>query len=226
MGMAYADNHILVAFGGTLYGGTEIWQTGFRMRSNNVVPSTDWLAWNPGGLNAIQALINTYWSTANLMGTQTKLTYCKVNVIGTDGHYLDKANSFEKVYSPAIAGTGTMNLPSHVAVVASLRTDAARGRAHAGRMYLPVLSGSVDVSTGLLGGTANDVVRDQLATFLSATKTVPGPAASSGIQPAVMSSLGTGPLHNVTGVWVGKVYDTQRRRRSALIESYDAIKPV
>ena len=114
-------------------------------------------------------------------------------------------------------GTGTGRLPFQAAWVLSLRTAAvgARGR---GRLYWPATGVSLSAQT--LRPVSADV-----ATYLTGWQTyltnLRNAVASviTGADLAVWSRAGN-QLNEVNVIQVGDVLDTQRRRRDALVETY------
>lgn len=81
-------------------------------------------------------------------------------------------------------------------------------------MYFPPMSAAVLTETGRLTTTARSVLADDFQGFFDAWN------ADSGTQPAGVASSVGGFVSTVTGIQVGDVIDTQRRRRDTLPESY------
>lgn len=114
-----------------------------------------------------------------------------------------------------ITGTGTPNNPFQVARCYSLRT-ATPGASGRGRVYVPAMAAAVNGATGkatLVAGVAAS-----LAAFLNnlkATSAVSGTVMYPGVH-----SRSLDQVIPITGVRVGDVLDTQRRRRDALVETY------
>jgi hypothetical protein len=116
------------------------------------------------------------------------------------------------------AGTG---YPPQVSVVATLLADHGRGLAGKGRMYLPGVAVGLDGTGHMAPGTNQDLA-NRLKTFFDAIQgsfDVDGTLinASHGRAPFTGS---TATNRTVTHIRVGNVYDTQRRRRNSLVESY------
>lgn len=132
----------------------------------------------------------------------------RVQWIASDGHVVETA---ERVIT-GVAGTGGGNqLPQEVAVVASLRTALASRRGR-GRMYLPAPAYGALTSASRLDTTIRDDIAQAMSTYLDTDVT-------TGLFSCVASATGT-LLSTVLEVRVGDVFDSQRRRRDSLIESY------
>lgn len=214
--MTYSDPHTYVTFGGTAFGGKETWQFGLRF-------GRQW-----GGradLQALQDAATTYIAASGTgISAAAKLEWVKVADINEDGHYdgdeWPRVKDFTPV--PGAVGAGDHVVPQ-ASMCISLDTDQNRGLAHAGRYYLPC--------TGIMAHTTDGgvTVADQAA-LLATTKTFldklqdiaddigPNPLHDTWL--AVHSKVGTGAMHRVTHVRVGRVVDTIRSRRASLDEAY------
>lgn len=131
--------------------------------------------------------------------------------------YLDSGNS--NVYfwiSPPSAGTWTPGDPQSTMAV-STTTAKARGRASKGRFYQPTGRMNIDAAGKVSAAdtTAMATSAAQLITDLN------GSNMGSCVVFSVVGQVTT----EITGVRVGNVVDTQRRRRRNLVESYIS-KPV
>ncbi len=138
-----------------------------------------------------------------------------VNAIGVDGKYIENT-TLEHVHAN-VPGTGldSRTLPNQIALVVSLLTGFSRGPAHRGRVYLPmptmVVGGDGRIDPGEVS-----VVKTAFNTLLTDLN-----AIDAGFKVAVMSrKAGAAIGRNVTGVEIGRVLDTQRRRRNKLAEAY------
>lgn len=222
----YDRNHILVQWGGTLPGKEE-WSCGVRMANDMVgnnmssLPSAGELqTWLDGSLkDAVQAFHTR--ATSHISGW-CLLTFVKANIVGMDGRYVDNI-THEHVFTPTPGDSVSPLYPNQVALVASLTTGLARGPAHRGRFYMPLPAIALEPSTGAIAvGGAIDVA-GSVKTFIEALSDTPGIDIASDVNVCVMSrKTGAAATHKVTGVEVGRVLDTQRRRRRSLDEQYAA----
>lgn len=136
----------------------------------------------------------------------------------TQGRYPDGSDAVEYLRPTPFVGSYGVAYPQ-IAIVTSLRTARSRGYASNGRMYWPA-SGSIDPGDGRMSVAQAGAVASTAATLMAAI-------ADSGVgTPAVMSTVGAGRAEPVTGVRVGRVFDTQRRRRNQLSEDFTEVVPV
>lgn len=202
---------------GTSYSGGEIWSTGFYMGSE----SADAGLPNEAGLGDIDTAWKTFFQSAQVKcGTNWTTTQIKGVQLLTTG-VTDDGTQVYRAISPTYNGTGSsMKMPPQVSLCATLTTAVSRGLASKGRMYLPGVSIPI-FDDGRISTTDAGYVATQLATFLSAcnaSTNLPGSVilASKGKKPLYIDGLN----RVVTNTRVGNVYDTQRRRRDALVETY------
>jgi len=205
--------HFRLAFGGSLFV-VEQWVCRLNITSSGTL-MTDGEA--DTALPAIVTAASTFVADNGWFGTGVKLEYVKLNKINSAGHYENSSAARTSLLDPAIGGGGGgSTLPPQVAVCATLLTAHARGKAHKGRIYLPALAGALityGVGAGTIGGGAAGALGDATHAFIQAINAaLPSPNAVS-----VISS--TGEANHVTGVAIGSVYDTQRRRRRSLPET-------
>jgi hypothetical protein len=136
-------------------------------------------------------------------------------MINTSGHYALQTTFEQVVADVGGGGTGGNLFPNQVALAISLTTAVTRGAAHRGRFYMPMPNITV-VSDGLIAAANRDAVKGSADTFLAAIN-----AVSANYDVAVFSRKAGNPAHRlVTGIEVGRVLDTQRRRRRQLVETY------
>jgi hypothetical protein len=201
-----------------MFGGSEEWSTGFFMGEENAdadVP-TQLMA------DEIRNKWSDYFQSAGAdISNQYIFTQCKVARFQTDGHTeLDSV-----VYShPAATVDGdeaTIKLPSQCTLVVTLTSDRVRGKASKGRMFLPGIATMPD-ATGRLTTTQCNTNIAQLKVFFDAINAhadIPNKVILAAKWSGV---LGINPAQNdyVTGLKLGTVIDTQRRRRNDLAEAY------
>jgi hypothetical protein len=226
----YDIEHVLIQWGGTLPG-NEQWTCSLRAAPHSdvqiveEVTQADCDAWCKGAIkDAVLAFHQR--ATTRIYGGAT-LTYVKANRITTAGHYKDSGTS-EFVF-PANTTGGAPTLvngqfltapPNQIALAVTLTTGFSRGPAHKGRIYLPmplVVLGA----DGLMSSDDADAVKSSVKTFLEAIADTPGLDGPNSYTPCVISrNAGHPARREITGASVGRVLDTQRRRRKSLPESY------
>jgi hypothetical protein len=107
-------------------------------------------------------------------------------------------------------------VPNQITLAATLATGYSRGPAHKGRFYLPMVAFQAQVADGLIATAAADAAQDVVSVWLTTCN-----AADPDYRVAVFSRKAGAPQHKlVTGIHIGRVLDTQRRRRRSLPEKY------
>ena len=218
--MAYQHKVYRVTISGTCFGGNEIWSTGFFMGSETedigAVPQT------------LVDEIATRWSTffvlsGSSISSNYLTTQVKVALLSTAG-VTDPLNVVYHTYTtPPQGANGGTAMPPQSSLVCTLTSAISRGLAAKGRMYIPGFAGGGPDATGHISSTAVGNIATALQTFINGVNTDVGAGfhvinASFG---SVKHSL-PGVNAVVTGIKVGNVYDTQRRRRNGLVEAYTA----
>lgn len=154
-------------------------------------------------------------SGAKVMGV-AHLDFYKLNAIDpATGKYANQAEAATVAVGAQPVGSGGA-APGQLANVVSLTTGLQRGRGHIGRFYLPCGSSmSLDVD-GRITATDAMAISNATKTFLNTIHTV-----TTG-QPVVFSRIGQ-TATPILGVKVGRVIDTQRRRRASMVEDYQSV---
>lgn len=161
----------------------------------------------------IETAFREFFATPGAFSPQTKLTMLKLNQIGTNGRYTQD-ESVELELDPPAAGVFAQYQAPQVSLVVSLETAKRRGRAHAGRFYLPAPC-QLPNSQGILDDVARNVYKNATDTLLQAIQD-----ELVGYRLGVVSNIGAGAQEYVTNARYGRVLDTQRSRRSSLEEDY------
>lgn len=208
----FSAAHFYLQWGGSLPGGDE-WSCGMRMAANapGLNPVND-----PTALaNAATAIEAFHSRGTSYISPRALLTFTKLNLIGTDGKYVSDT-TLEHIHANVPGGgTDARTPPNQIAVVVSLLTGFSRGPAHRGRFYVP-LPAMVVGTDGRADVNDVNFVKTSANTLIAALN-----ASSPNYKIAVMSrKLGSPTARLVTGVEVGRVLDTQRRRRNKLAEAY------
>jgi hypothetical protein len=224
MSYAHAVNRVTIS--GTCFGGAEEWSTGFWMGSEGA---------DAGDPNGAAEQIAGYWRTffelaANAVSSGYITTQVKVaqHIAETEATDLSKVDFY--TVSPLMDGGGTsVALPAQISLAMTLTSEIQRGTGAKGRMYLPGINSPVTGGTGKLLSTFCDTLRTNLKTMfdgINADADIPDSVilASRGTKTTLLPGgdiIYINP-HNklVTGLRVGDVYDTQRRRRNGLSEAY------
>lgn len=217
--MAFAHKVNRVTMSGTMYGGNEIWTTGFWAGSTSgdapapTVEAAEAIAdaWQPF-FTSVSVKVAYLFKTATIKITP----YSAAGVIDVGA-----IKSFS--YSTPIEGAHTGNgNPPQCALVATLVAGSGVGNGGKGRMYLPGIGTGIDPTGHISTGDANAIAA-ALATFfadVNASVDSPGIAINAAKTAPVTGFLAINRA--LTTVRVGNVFDTQRRRRNALAESYSS----
>lgn len=115
-----------------------------------------------------------------------------------------------------IKGTATTVLPPQVSVACSFRSNVP-GRRGRGRMYAPAIADNVAAATGTIGSTARNVFGNATRGLLDGVDSSGGLGVRYAI---VVTSQGNPRYVLPTQVRIGDQFDTQRRRRNQVRETY------
>lgn len=206
--MAYPSAIYRLVMSGTLFG-SETFSYGLTFEksfSTELPPSTV-----PTGI--VDAVVAFHTRLDSFVHNAAVLKTIKFNLIGTDGRYKSESETVMEEFETGHPGARGATFPPQVALAVTLRTAKRRGRAHAGRFYLPV--GGADLSLeGTLYAPDQEKIATSVTTFLNELNT-----AAAGIgRLAVASDVGTGALEYITHCEVGRVLDTLRTRRKSIDE--------
>lgn len=224
--MAYAHAVNRVTISGTCFGGAEEWSTGFWMGSETA---------DAGDPNGAAEQIAGYWRTYfELAANAVSSGYITTEVKVAQHKAADEKTDLTKVdfhtVSPLMDGGGTsVALPAQITLCLTLTSEIQRGIAAKGRMYLPGINSAVQGTTGKLLSSTTDTFRTNLKTMFDGINADPDiPDRVILVSRGHKTTLVPGgdviyiePQNaNVTGLRIGDVYDTQRRRRNGLSEAY------
>lgn len=219
--MPYDRSHIHVTWGGPL-ASVEEWSTGIRyakMDPGVAGPNAtheDFLAlpvsslWTP-----VLAWFNS-GNGGSGIGALAQLSWLKAALIKTDGHYAEDAKFVS--FAPITPGVTTQLSPQDCYVV-SLRSGQSLGDANYGRMYVPTPTWGVGQNGGLITEVQAAGARTAARTMINALTGVFRTNSNDAFRPVIMSTKGTGKTKEITQIGVGRVMDTQRRRRNKLNEA-------
>lgn len=217
--MAFAYKVNRVTLHGTAFNAEEIWNTGFYM--GNTGSDAD----APTELMASR--INSFWQTF-FQGANTKISNqyacygVKVAQLNTDGTTVADSVRYFDASQPYAGNSTTTSFPPQIALVATLMTGTARGLGAKGRMYLPGVQASLDGNAKISSTDRGNIATNLAAMFsgINADADVPGSVITASF--GRVSPATAGVNVPIVSVRVGNVYDTQRRRRNALVESYSS----
>lgn len=214
MATPFSSAHILYTFSGGMPGG-DIWNFGLRTAAVSTVSEEDLFAMagqaGQDFISATTAAPNGLFRLNPTTLTFTSVVARHVTALGVTDVQGAAAN-----FSQAGYAAGQLQ-PNQTALVATLLTPKA-GRSGKGRIYLPMLALGGLLDDRMTGATQSDLAQ-QMSGFLSAMNQISTPTAGP-FRIAVQSRKGAGIPAPVTGVSIGDVLDTQRRRRNKVKENY------
>lgn len=214
--MPYPTPLIKFSFGGSLADGLEIWSCGLTMdfvggEGYEMDLFTDWQEDFDLFVTAVENFIS---EPDARVPTGVQLTWVKAALVGTDGAYL-----MEPVEAPASASGGDAGgyLPQG-ALVYTLVSSRWKDPGRYNRFYLPTSTPTSTTGWRLTEAQADDAAGACHA-FLDALDGL-GSVASLVV---VASPVGAGHNNSVEEIRVGRLIDTQRRRRNAIAEDYSVV---
>lgn len=219
--------HGLLVWGGSLPG-SETWSCSLRMaetEAGGFADTNDTAGWD---MNALLAHYSTiikamHADAAAKISSSAKLNFVKFNRLDVNGHYIDNVSHIDSFTNISGGGSGYA-FPNQVCLAVTLTTNISRGPASKGRFYLPMPQVGSDATTGLVSVADVNTIKTRMKTFIEALSDVPGLDTFNSPGVCVMSrKLGAPDTHRVNGIRIGRVLDTQRRRRRNLPESYELI---
>lgn len=204
--MVYPAQHVYLTFLGDAFTQNEEWQVGLRF-AKDTLPTVVQLEEAAGAFSV--------WMDAIYSAKAHRFLSVKAALIGLDGKYAADTDAVE-YFLPSPKQNTYSNWPAQVCVVVSTTTDRTRGYASSGRFYMPSSSMVVAEDGSIPAAT-------QLAWATAAADLVQELNAAMGAPATVFSKFAQGASRTITGVRVGRIPDTQRRRRASLAEEYVAV---
>jgi hypothetical protein len=220
MPLGFAHSVKRVTIEGISFAGAEEWTTGFYVgleggdASNPTTAVADairdaWLTFFTSG----GSYISNYWNTTRI----------KVSQLAADGTTFEDNTVYSAYSTLPSGGKSGGSFPPQIAMVATLMSDRSTGIGSKGRMFLPGIWETVQVSGGINGTSALSIANN-LKTFLNAVETAAPASEQIILATHGHKTDGSGKANvNVTKVRVGTIYDTQRRRRNQLTENYQQV---
>ena len=156
----------------------------------------------------------------NIMSSSTTITGARLEARSSSFELDDVAEAFRTTPLP---GFGSLTKPLQSSVVLSLRTAGVGARAR-GRLYWPSLAATLNTTSTRIDSAQTADIAAAAAEYLEAISDAIG-SVFTGTDtwgPVVFSRV-AGTARQVTGVWVGDILDTQRRRRDTVGENYSRV---
>lgn len=207
---------------GDCYGGVEEWSTGcfFGVADADTPDPTQ------ASADAFLAAWLTFWNNAT---TSITLQYRTVGVrfaklSKDDGKVIPAYNFYAHPTVPDPGGGGAGSPIPQSSVVLSLQARPDAGLGAKGRMYLPGVDHGIGSNGMMTGGDTLAIVNNAATMFngLNDHADVPGRLINAS-QGRNLGLLNDQPVNRyVQDLLVGSAYDTQRRRRNQLVETYSS----
>ena len=213
----YTSHLLKLTWGGSIAGQDE-WTNQIHLLAGDGSLEDTVQAANDTILGATLAadLAAAYGGTGGIARYQN-LAWIKLSVIDPEGLLVGEPKWYD--YTTPVVGTSTVNVPPQDSIVVTLTTPESRGLAYKGRIFLPAGFGDVQGSDGRLTSTQTNAIAQRFKTLFDAINNGFSTVLNAPYV-VVASNVRTGATNRVTGVQVGNLVDTQRRRRNRLNESY------
>lgn len=215
--------HVRISFRGRFQETPETWS-----HSHNVRRPSNAETFGLGDFD-VDGLVGLWDGFASVVcSVRTVLTDVRIYDIGTDGRMV--GNPIVELLTSSTERVGNLDSVIYPPQVALVVTTVApnRGPARYGRFYVPG-PGMLLSSDSRLNVERRDQVAAAARTFLNGIRDsyqLAGSPDTVDINPINVSTLGgngAGTTQNISEVRVGRVMDTQRRRRANMDEDYGAL---
>lgn len=219
--MPYANDFIKVDIIGDCFDGDEIWNTGLKLRFDDLIGGVTQEVLEAAAsqvANAWESFFTTSFGSTNAFSNNYRTTEVKAAHVGTNGKYI--GDSVSVFYDTALIGIGSGAIPApQTAIVGTFGSNKPRGAGSKGRMYLPGITYVIG-RNGLMTQTRTEQISDSFNAFVNNINANDG-ALSYDFTVILASPVGGGIELPVTATGVDSKVDTQRRRSNALVgESY------
>ena len=208
---------IRLSFGGTTADQNEIWSCGHTIigapTSGSPNPWFDDVASHIDELG--QLAVNFVGDPSARVPNNAKIFWIKLALIGTDGKYMR-----EPVMAPLNWG-GSVNAPysPQDALVLTFVSTIWRGAGKYNRLYLPT-AGPAGTNAWALSQSEQNGFLDAALNYVRGINEELAEAGTPGsTRVGVVSTVRDGSVANAENLMVGRIVDTQRRRRNKLNEN-------
>lgn len=226
----YNDPFIRLTFGGQLADGQDEWNCGINLAILNDAPvpilpvnaEAAYDAYIEDFQDDMVGLVSAFFgNTIMEIPRGVTLTYAKVALIGTDGKYIKEPHLWE---IEPVQGPANRGYVPQVSMVVSLQTSKFRDPGKWSRFYLPA---AVPNQSGAWKVTGTKQKAEAAAAFIKSLETTVTTIWNTVIiTPSAVTSSPKfeGKFRPIRFVKVGNVFDTQRRRRNKIMESYSTVE--
>ena len=207
--MPFPRAHRMLTIFGDGWSQSELWQCGVRLdAAPTAQPDQD-------AMDALVAAAEVWFTgMAPAFSANVRLLGVKVAPVQVDGFYGDGNDAQIALCDAPVPGQSSQDrLLPQASLACTLTTQRTRGRGARGRFYPPPQGFPIGANGRIGAGEASGTMAAHVALIGAINGAGAGPVS-------VGSSLGAGSLLPVNGIRLGKVVDTQRRRRNAIAEEY------
>lgn len=212
------DRRLLkLTWGGTV-AGSDVWTNQLHITPGDGEPLDQQTVFDAIDLSGtIKDLIRTAYTGTGGIARYETLDWVKLSMIDENGLLVGEPKYYD--YPTPVAGTSTFNVPPQDSIVLTLTTNVARGLAYKGRIFLPAGFADVQGTDGRLTPAAVSSLVARFKTMFDGLQQYLA-LVPEGAVAVVASDVRQGATHNITGIQIGNLVDTQRRRRNRLDETY------
>jgi hypothetical protein len=227
MAADYQYKFARITLSGDCYGGAEQWATGLQMGEIDADVTTI----QPLAAEKVADAFKVFFQNSTYhFSNSFRFTQSKVALINTNGTTDTGQISYHTLSPVSVGGSPDNPMPAQITLAATMSSQLQRGLASKGRMYLPGFAHTVESGTGKVPSARTAEIATGFKAFLDALNAslfLPAKVvlASKGHKTNTLDENGQ-PVYTdgiqtvVTGVRIGNVLDTQRRRRNQLTEQY------
>lgn len=220
----YSENFAELRFGGSAWAGQETWSCGLKLRHIGGDALEPMFADTVSTIEDVAGVVEDYFTGDSGFSGGCLLEWVRLNVISAaTGKYAfpNSPQIFE--FEEPVSSGKNVGYPQ-IAYCVTLRGLPKRGPAARGRWFVPVAAAGPPVvtSTGVMPLQLAQPWANAAAVFLDALQGITsgeGPNTWSPYLYGFSETTGTADSP-IALVQVGNVYDTQRRRRKSIVETY------
>lgn len=222
--MAYPKQFIKLTFGGSMAQGQEIWTCGINLANEGAeISQLEFNTLTDPQIQELADLIVTFVEDSdNNVPDGVFLDFVKLALIGVDGKYVGAPREITgQLGQGGVAG----GYVPQVATVVSMESGKYRDPGKYNRFYLPTATPASSLAYQLDEGQAT-LISNNAASLMSDIRDLDLLGPTKQLMPCAVTSANVENYLNIEKVRVGRVFDTQRRRRNKLNEQYqDTVVP-
>lgn len=220
----YSENYAELRFGGSAWDAQETWSCGLKLKHLGGDEPAAMRDETISTIEEVAGLVETYFVGNSGFNGGCLLEWVRLNVINKATgkyYYPNTPNIYE--YETPISSGKNVGIPQ-IAYCVTMRGVNKRGPAARGRWYVPVTAAGPPVvtGTGVMPATLAQGWADEAGTFLDGLRSIDSGSGPDAWVPHLYGFSETSGTDDsgIVSVSVGNVFDTQRRRRAQIEETY------